>query len=200
MAGWLVIIWASGTFAVALRKWAKGWPYVCGNRRLMVWAPAESAAVAASPNSTLTVVPCVDTIVVHKYLKYCLGQTKYQYFKVKITSENMMPSWNVFIKSQNAKLLQQIYFEEWLWCFLWNFSFPFILGSTSECTGRTATDLLPRPVSLSVTIHNTIFLPKQCMELKHSLILLCQQGNAPCKSVTLCEILSMSFDCVSVPY
>lgn len=56
--GCSVIIWASGTLAVALRKWANGWPYVWGKARLMVGASAGSTAVVASPNSTLTSVPC----------------------------------------------------------------------------------------------------------------------------------------------
>lgn len=62
MAGCSVITWASGTFEVALRKWASGWPYVWGKDRPIVWAPERSAAVVASPSSTLTVVPWVNEI------------------------------------------------------------------------------------------------------------------------------------------
>lgn len=58
IAGCSSIICASGTLAVALKKWAKGCPDVWGKACLIAWSSAGSAAIVVSPNSTLTVVPC----------------------------------------------------------------------------------------------------------------------------------------------
>lgn len=58
IGGWSSMICASGTFEVALRKWANGCPKVWGNARAITCALDESAVVVESPYSTLTVVPC----------------------------------------------------------------------------------------------------------------------------------------------